>query len=263
MSELKQYHQNLRVLQIKQTKKNGLIFIGDTPKDFAILQNETKMKQVFGPKVKVSLPKSYHSADASKSKILIFKGVSNNITTKDFQELLDFNKTSHAEAASMKSKRTGKDLTFIKIKSDNRRQAEALLLGGLVCQKKGIIFMVEEFKWQGFKCQGFGHKALKCTKKEKCVVCSEAHSHKNCPNKEKRKPKCTNCRGPHVANYRGCSTYNDQAFRQHVVQKQIFYASVLKQASPPPTSNTFNFTAEQIVSLVTCGNRNCSATTVH
>ena len=43
----------------------------------------------------------------------------------------------------------------------------------------------------------------------------------------------------------------DQAFRQHVVQNQISYASVVKQASPPPPSNTFNFTAEQIVSLVT------------
>ena len=88
------------------------------------------MKQVFGPKVKVSLPKSYHSADASKSKILIFKGVSHNITIKDFQELLDFNKISHAEAEQMKSKRTGKDLPFIKIKSDKPKQAEALLFGG-------------------------------------------------------------------------------------------------------------------------------------
>ena len=82
-------------------------------------------------------------------------------------------------------------------------------------------------------------------------MCGEAHSHKNGPNKEKRKPKCANCRGPHVANYRGCPAYKDQAFRQHVVQKQISYASVLKQASPPPTSNTFSFTVEQIVSLVT------------
>ena len=78
-------------------------------------------------------------------------------------------------------------------------------------------------------------------------MCGEAHSHKNCPNKGKRKPKCANCRGPHV----GCPAYKDQAFRQHVVQKQISYASVQKQASLPPTSNTFNFTAEQIVSLVT------------
>ena len=36
-----------------------------------------------------------------------------------------------------------------------------------------------------------------------------------------------------------------------MVQKQVSYASILKQASPPPPSNTFNFTAEQIVSLVT------------
>ena len=60
------------------------------------------MKQVFVPKVKVSLPKSYHSANASKSKFLVFKGVSNNITIKYFQELLDLNKISHAEAERMK-----------------------------------------------------------------------------------------------------------------------------------------------------------------
>ena len=54
-----------------------------------------------------------------------------------------------------------------------------------------------------------------------------------------------------VANYRGCPAYKDQAFRQHVVQNQISYASIVKQASPPPSNNTFNFTAEQIVSLVT------------
>ena len=140
--------------------------------------------------VKVSLPKSYHSADASKSKFLVFKGVSNNITIKDFQKLLDFNKISHAEAEPMKSKRTGKGLPLIKIKSDDPKQAEALLSGGLVCHKTGITFRVEEFNTipsilQCFKCQGFGHKALNCTKKEKCVVCGEAHSHKNCPNNKK------------------------------------------------------------------------------
>ena len=49
MSELRQYHPNLRVFRIKQTQ-NGWIFIGDTPKDFAILQSEPKMQQVFGKK---------------------------------------------------------------------------------------------------------------------------------------------------------------------------------------------------------------------
>ena len=253
MSELRQYHPSLGVFQLRQSK-NGWIFIGDTPRDFAILQSEPKMQQVLGKNVKVSLTKSYHSVDATKGKILVFKGVSTNVSIEDFKELLKFNKITHAEAERMTSKKSGRDLPFIKIKCDNPKQAEALISGAFICQKTGIIFKVEEFRTtpsiqQCFKCQGFGHKLPNCTKKPKCVVCGEAHSHKNCPNKEKRKPKCSNCRGPHVANYKGCPTYKDQAFRQHVVQRQVSYASILKQASPPPPSNTFNFTTERIVSL--------------
>ena len=71
-SELRQYHSNLRVLQIKQTE-NGWIFIGDAPKDFAILESEPKMQQVFGKKVTMSLPKSHHSA-AAKKKDFRFQG---------------------------------------------------------------------------------------------------------------------------------------------------------------------------------------------
>ena len=127
MSELRQYHPNIRVLQIKQC--NGWIFIGDTPKDFAILQSEPKMQQVFEKKVKMSLLKSYHSAAVKKDKILVFKGVSNNITLEDFRQLLDFNKITHAEVERMKSKRTGKDLLFIKIKSDDPKQARHLFRG--------------------------------------------------------------------------------------------------------------------------------------
>ena len=122
----------------------------------------------------------------------------------------------------MKSKQSGRDLPFIKIKCDNVKQADALISGGLVCQKTDIIFKVEEFRTtpsiqQCFKCQDFGHKAPNCTKKQKCVMCGEGHSHKNCPNKEKQSPECSNCREPHVANSRGCHAYKDQAFWQHVV----------------------------------------------
>ena len=47
MSELRQYYPSLRVFRIQQTQ-NRWIFIGDTPENFAILQSEPKMKQVFG-----------------------------------------------------------------------------------------------------------------------------------------------------------------------------------------------------------------------
>ena len=56
MSELRQYHPNLRIVQFKQMK-NGWNFIGGTTKDFEILQSEPKMQQAFGENVKVSLPK--------------------------------------------------------------------------------------------------------------------------------------------------------------------------------------------------------------
>ena len=123
---------------------------------------------------------------------MVFKGVSINITINEFKELLDFNKITHAEAERMKSKRTARDLPFIKLKCDDPKQAEALISGGLICQRTGIIFKVEEFRitpsiQQCFKYQRFGHKALNCTKKQKCVVCGEDHSHKNCP-KTKKKP---------------------------------------------------------------------------
>ena len=155
----------------------------------------------------------------------------------------------------MKSKRSDRDPPFIKIKYDDTKQTEALISEGLVCQKRGIIFKVEEFRTppsiqQCVKCQGLEHKTPYCTRKQKCVVCGEAHSHKNCPNKEKRNPKCANCREPHVANYRGCPVYQDQTFRRFVVQNYVFCASILKQASPPP-SNIFNFTTHEIVCLLT------------
>ena len=73
-------------------------------------------------------------------------GVSSNITLEDFKELLHFNKTTHAEAERNKSKRTGRDQPFIKIKCDNPKQAEASVSGGLICQKTGIIFKVQEFR---------------------------------------------------------------------------------------------------------------------
>ena len=82
MSELRQYHPSLRVFKIKQTQ-NGWIFRGDTLKDFVILQNKPKTQQVFQKNVKVSLPKSDHSADAIKGKVLVVKGVSNNVTIED------------------------------------------------------------------------------------------------------------------------------------------------------------------------------------
>ena len=91
-------------------------------------------------------------------------------------------------------------------------EAEAIISCKITCPQTGIIFKVEEFRapisvQQCCNCQNFGHSAKNCKAKIKFVICGEGHSHKGCPNREKQQPKSANCRGPHVANHKGCPAY--------------------------------------------------------
>ena len=74
---------------------------------------------------------------------MVLNGVSNNGKIEDAKELLDFNKITYIEAECMKSKRSGRDPPFIKIKCDSVKQAKALISRRLVCQKTGGISMPE------------------------------------------------------------------------------------------------------------------------
>ena len=117
-------------------------------------------------------------------------------------------------------------LQIFRLKINDPTEAEALISQNLVCQEvTGIIYEVEEFRTlvpvqQRHNCQSFGHSAKNCRSKQKCLLCGENYSHKGCPNREARKPKCANCKGPHVAFYKGCPEYKKQTFRQHVVGEQ-------------------------------------------
>ena len=101
----------------------------------------------------------------------------------------------------------------------------------LMCNVTGIVYKVEEFRQpvsvqQCFNCQCFGHSA--------------------------KQPKCANCSGPHVESYKGCPEYQKQAFRQHVVNHQKSYATVVGQNSQtqPKITQTYQFTAEQLTKFV-------------
>ena len=85
MRELRQYHPNLKSFT-NQADEKWLDFDRRYSQRFCHPAERTKKVAVLGKKVKVSLPKSYHSADAKKEKILVFKGVSSNITSEDFKE---------------------------------------------------------------------------------------------------------------------------------------------------------------------------------
>ena len=147
---------------------------------------------------------------------------------------------------------------MFQIELSDPAEAEAIISNNITCPQTGTNFKVEEFRApisvrQCYNCQNFGHSAKDCKAKIKCVICGEGHSHNGCRNREKKQPKCANCKGPHVANYKGCPSYKKQVFRHHVVDNQKSYASILKQHSAPlPQSknDTFSFTANQLVKCV-------------
>ena len=224
MGELTQYHPSLKVSQVKELPKGDLPVIGDSVQDIVILQNENKMKAALGQNVKISLPKAYR-INKTQNKSLAIKGVPTDITDDEFREFLNLHKISYAKADRLKSKKDGRVLPNFQLEISDSDEAEALLSQNLMCNVTGIVCKVEEFRKpvsvrQCFNCQSFGHSAKNCRSKPKSLICGESHSHKGCPNKEARKPKCANCMGPRVASYKGCPEYKKQAFRQHVVNNQ-------------------------------------------
>ena len=214
-----------------------------------------KMKAALGKNVRISLPKAYQISQ-KQNKCLAVKGVPTDITETDFKEFLDLNKICYAKAGRLKSKIDGRVLPIFQLELSDPAEAEALLSQNLMCNITGIVYKVEEFRQpvsvrQCFNCHCFGHSAQNCKSKQKCVICGENHSHKRCPKKEAKQPKCANCSGPHVASYKGCPEYKKQAFRQHVVNNQKTYAAAVSQKSQPqPKTQTFQFTAEQLTKFV-------------
>ena len=109
-SELKHdNHPSFNCTRVKLFKNGDYLIVGDTPKDCAILQNESKMNAALGPNVKVSLPQTFHSARKQSHKVLV-KGVSTDIKQEEFENMLTQNKTTFAKAERFISKRSGMPL---------------------------------------------------------------------------------------------------------------------------------------------------------
>ena len=127
-------------------------------------------------------------------------------------------------------------------------EAKALLSQNLVCNVTGIIYNVEEFQApvsvvQCYNCQCFGHLAKTCTSKQKCLICGENHSHKGCPSRESRKPRCANCNGPHATSYKGCPEYKKAGVQTTCGQqpKVICLSSKPKQSFAAKTRSDLHF----------------------
>ena len=131
-------------------------------------------------------------------------------------------------------------LPIFQLEINDPTEAETLISQNLVCNVTGIVYKMEEFRQpisvsQCFNCQNFGKKLYRSI--TKCLICSEGHSHKGCPNREAKKTpqktKCANCKGSHVASYKGCPGYKKQAFKLHVVNNQKILCRSSRPKLPP------------------------------
>ena len=102
MSELSQYHPELRVCRVKDLPNKGFLIIGNTPRDALTLQSEKKIKACLGQNLKISLPKAYQIKEKAR---LVVKGVPTEFTDDEFKQILDYNKTQHVKAERVRSKR--------------------------------------------------------------------------------------------------------------------------------------------------------------
>ena len=196
------------------------------------------------------------------------KGVPTDLTHEEFKEFLDLNKISYAKAERYKSKKDGRVLPMFQLEISDPAEAEALLSQNLMCNVTGIVYKVEEFRQpvsvrQCFNCQCFGHSAQNCKSKQKCVICGENHSHKGCPKKEAKQPKCANCSAPHVTSYKGCPEYKGNMATCGEPPKILCHCSRPKfshTAQNPENVSVYSRTANQICSK--CGYSNRPATGV-
>ena len=164
MSELSQYHPELRVSRVKDLPNQSFLIVGNTPRDVVILQSESKLKACLGKNLKISLPRAYQNQ--TKSKTLVVKGVPTEFTDEEFKQALDHNKINYAKAERMQSKRDGRKLQMFQLELSDSAEAEALISSNLTCPQTGIIFKVEEFRapisvQQCYNCQHFGHSAIR------------------------------------------------------------------------------------------------------
>lgn len=70
------------------------------------------------------------------------------------------------------------------------------------------------------RCQAFGHTQKYCMRDFIYVKCAGKHPTNRCPSSKDQKAKCANCRGEHLASYRGCIVAKEQKKKRKTTLSQ-------------------------------------------
>lgn len=128
------------------------------------------------------------------------------------------------------SAKNNQDLSLWLIQLEPGSDVKALLACKSILHLNGVRFELKKNQGaaQCRNCQAFGHSAINCYRKFRCVKCAEDHEHGNCKKHAMEdEVACVNCGGNHPANYRGCRIYQellkrieDKKKREREVQSQ-------------------------------------------
>lgn len=180
---------NIKILRCQLTKNGNVLIYPKTPEDYHKIINQSlkfddeKIIEIDTKRLKNRRP----------SPQLVVHGLNYENALQIEKELLIIGVTEIQEIKSLKTK--NKSLNLIGISCDEKIKEKLI--------KEGICFNYLHYKVslykkparliQCFKCQAFGHYAIKCEEIiMKCVVCSEHHEDttKKCKAQTK---KCANC----------------------------------------------------------------------
>lgn len=93
---------------------------------------------------------------------------------------------------------------------------------------------------QCYHCQQWGHSAVNCGYKPRCVKCNESHEKGSCARTTREgDPTCCNCGGAHASNHRGCPTYKQHLESIKARSKKSTIAVIKQNLVPLSSSSHF------------------------
>ena len=128
----------------------------------------------------------------------------------------DFSKENGVKAHKINwlgIRREGKMHGSVVVFLDKREEVEKILCAEEVTIGGSTVF-AKEFEAKPtplrcYNCHGYGHRASRCSRGQRCSSCGEP-GHTNC---ETINPKCVNCGGSHKASFPRCTTFLNECAR--------------------------------------------------
>ncbi|KAG5899264.1 hypothetical protein JTB14_035442 [Gonioctena quinquepunctata] len=137
----------------------------------------------------------------------IFEGVAEDIKPADITKELQDKGFSPRIVARFKG-RNGQNMPIILvIIPENQNEIKNITQ---ICDMEVRFELQREKKTIGqcYNCQRFGHSAYNCKADPVCRHCAGKHESRKHNKDEPGPNKCSNCEGPHKANYRGCPNFS-------------------------------------------------------